>query len=107
VYLKSAAQMRKALAVLRDAPEVEDAYEGDQAASLFRLRRDRIGDLFVLARKDCVFGNLPELRTAVTVRTHGSRHEAQVPIVIHGRKVTGDAYAYNLDLTRQMEWESL
>jgi phosphonoacetate hydrolase len=107
VYLKSPAQMRKALAVLRGAPEVEDAYDGDQAASLFRLRRDRIGDLFVLARKDCVFGNLAELRTAVTVRTHGSRHEAQVPAVIHGRKAAAGQYAYNLDLTRQLEWESL
>lgn len=107
VYLKNKGQAQKAIQVLRETPEVEDAYDGDQAAAMFRLRRDRIGDLFLLARLDCVFGNLTETRKPVKVRTHGSRHEAQVPLFVYGRKVRGDAYTYGLDLTRQLEWEAL
>lgn len=105
VYLKKAAQSRKAIETLKAAPEVEDVYTGDEAAAMFRLRRDRIGDLFLLARKDCVFGNLVEASVPVKVRTHGSRHEAQVPLVIHGRKVIADHYSYNLDLTRHLDLE--
>ena len=39
------------------------------------------------------------------MRTHGSRHEAAVPILIHGRKVDLARYRYNFDLARYLEFE--
>lgn len=102
IYLHKPDESRKAIDLLRATPEVEDAYDGDTAAKLFRLYRPRIGDLFVLARKETVFGDLPELRKNVTVRTHGSRHEQAVPLIAFGRKVDWSKYEYNLDLTRNL-----
>ena len=102
IYLRNRTEAARAIAALKGAPEVEDAYNRDQTAKLFRLHKDRIGDLFVLARKNAVFGNLAELRTTVRVRTHGSRHEAAVPLVAHGRKVDLARYEYNVDLTRHL-----
>jgi hypothetical protein len=90
---------------LRAAPEVEDVFDRETAAREFRLLKDRIGDIFVLARKDAVFGELPELRKQVQVRTHGSRHEAHVPLIAHGRKIDWSRYRYNLDLTRNLTLE--
>lgn len=105
IYLKKAADTRPALDLLRQAPEVEEAYDGNSAARTFRLKRDRIGDLFILARKHMAFGDLPELRKTVSVRSHGSRHEASVPVVVHGRKFDLSRLEYSLELTRQLELE--
>jgi phosphonoacetate hydrolase len=102
IYLRTPAEATRAIAILKSAPEVEDAYARSDAARMFRLHRDRIGDIFVLARKDAVFGNLPQIRSATKVRTHGSRHEAAVPLIVHGRKVDLAAYKYNLDLTARL-----
>ena len=40
------------------------------------------------------------------MRSHGSRHEGQVPLIVYGRKVDMRKYEYNLDLTRNLiqEW---
>jgi phosphonoacetate hydrolase len=107
IYLRNPSQSAKAIAALKAAPEVEDAYSRLDAARVFRLHKDRIGDIFALARHDAVFGNLAALRTTVTVRTHGSRHEAVVPLIVHGRKVDLARYEYNLDLTRHLKLENL
>jgi phosphonoacetate hydrolase len=105
IFLARKSDTRRAIEVLRQAPEVEDAYAGDEAARLFRLKRDRIGDLFLLARKHMAFGDLETLRKPVHVRTHGSRHEAAVPVAVLGRKINLEALEYNLDLTRNLELE--
>jgi phosphonoacetate hydrolase len=105
IYLKDPRAISKALDVLRSAPEVEEAFDRATAASQFRLHKERIGDLFILATRESVFGDLPELRKPVRVRTHGSRHEAAVPVFAYGRKVDLSRYKYNLDLTRQLTLE--
>ena len=103
VYLKRAADLAAARNLLRDTPGVEEVYERDTAASRFRLRADRIGDLFLLGARHAVFGSLPAVRQEVAVRSHGSRHEQAVPILCYGRRVEDGALEYNLDLTRSMD----
>jgi hypothetical protein len=76
IYLKKPQESAKAIAALKAAPEVEAAYSKSEAAKLFRLHKDRIGDIFAIARKESVFGDLDTLRKPVRVRTHGSLHEA-------------------------------
>ncbi len=107
IYLRKPEDAPKAIAALKAAPEVEDAYGRTEAAKMFRLHKDRIGDVFVLARKDAAFGDLKELRSPVAVRTHGSRHEAAVPLIVHGRKPDLARYEYNLDLTRHLKLERI
>jgi phosphonoacetate hydrolase len=103
IYLKKPQESAKAIAALKAAPEVEAAYSKAEAAKLFRLHKDRIGDIFAIARKESVFGDLDTLRKPVRVRTHGSLHEAAVPLIIHGSKPDLNRYHYNLDLTRYLD----
>jgi phosphonoacetate hydrolase len=105
IYLKHSGDTARAMEILREAPEVEDVFDRATASRKFRLMKDRIGDLFLLARPAAVFGDMPELRKQVRVRTHGSRHEAAVPLIVHGRKLDGSDYRYNLDLTRHLTLE--
>jgi phosphonoacetate hydrolase len=105
IYLKRPGDAGKAIETLRGAAEVEDVFDRETAARKFRLMKDRIGDLFLLARRNAVFGELPELRKQVQVRTHGSRHEAAVPLIAFGRKLDWSRYRYNLDLTRHLTLE--
>ncbi|MEX2264841.1 MAG: alkaline phosphatase family protein [Bryobacteraceae bacterium] len=107
LYLKRREDTHKAIDTLRGAPEVEEVFDREAAARKFRLMKDRIGDLFILARRSAVFGEVPELRRQVQVRTHGSRHEAAVPILAYGRKLDWSRYQYNLDLTRHLSLERI
>lgn len=103
IYLEKPSEADRAMTVLRAAPEVEEVYPRAEAALRFRLLAGRIGDVLILARKPSVFGELDQLRKPVRVRTHGSRHEASVPVLVHGRKVNLGHHRYNFDLTRQLE----
>lgn len=105
LYLRNPSETSKAIRVLRSAPETDQAFTRAEAAKKFRLLASRIGDIFVLAKKDAVYGELDSIRKTVKVRTHGSLHEATVPIFIHGRKVDLSRYEYNLDLTRHLDLE--
>ncbi len=105
LYLQKPGDATRAIELLRATPEVEEAYPRGEAARQFRLLSGRIGDVMILAGKNAVFGELDQLRKKVRVRTHGSRHEATVPILIHGRKVDLSRYRYNFDLTRYLEFE--
>ncbi len=105
VYLKNKADRRKAADVLKAEAGIEEVYDNGSAAREFRLHPDRIGDLFLLAAKEICFGDLDSEREATKVRTHGSRHEAAVPLIIHGRKVDFARYEYNVDLTRNLSMD--
>jgi phosphonoacetate hydrolase len=102
VYLKRRADLQKAQEVLAATQGVDEVHRRADAARRFRLRPDRIGDLFLLAARHVVFGDLPAARQEVRVRSHGSRHEEAVPLLCHGWKVEAAHLRYNLDLTRRM-----
>jgi phosphonoacetate hydrolase len=103
VYVKDPKQVMKTAQVLRETPGVEEVHSREDAVREFRLHKDRVGDWFVLAKKSVAFGSLPHEREKVQVRSHGSRHEATVPVLAWGRKVDPKRYQYNLDLTRNLE----
>lgn len=102
VYLDRPSDVGKAFELLKHTAGVEEIYKAADAARLFHLAADRIGDLFLLAPKDSAFGELQEPREPAKVRSHGSRYEAQVPLLAYGRKVKFEDYTYNLDLTRRL-----
>ena len=60
VFLQRAMDLPKAIEALHAAPGVEEVYASDEAVRQFRLHPDRIGDIFVLADQDTVFGELTE-----------------------------------------------
>ena len=59
-----------------------------------------------LKAADVVFGNLERTREDVDIRSHGSRHEATVPILCYGREVDASLYRRNIDLTRNFVWDA-
>lgn len=99
VYCQPSHAAATAAALLRRHPAVEDVWTRDEAAARFQLCPERIGDLMVLARKDALFGELPDTEAAVHLRSHGSRHEGLVPII--GTTTLGyGPYRYNCDVTQ-------
>jgi phosphonoacetate hydrolase len=105
IYVKSPKDVERAAALLRQQEAVEQVLSNQEAASRFLLKADRIGDLLVLARKDCVVGDLDSVAEDVKIRSHGSLHETTVPILCYGRKVERADYEYNLDITRRFQWD--
>jgi phosphonoacetate hydrolase len=102
VYLQNPSQIALAGEILQAEPGIEEIYGRAEAAERFRLRANRIGDWFLLAAADTVFGDLESSREDVAVRSHGSRHEEQVPILLCGSGVREAAPEYNLEVTRAL-----
>ena len=105
VYLQNPGDLERTLDLLRAVPGVDELHLRQEAAQEFQLQPDRIGDIFLLAQKDIVFGDIEHPREEVSIRSHGSRHEAAVPIVCYGRSFDASAYRRNFDITRNFEWE--
>lgn len=102
VYLERQADTPKAWEVLRSVPGIEEIHERAEAARRFRLRKNRIGDFFLLGARHVAFGALLAARQEIRVRSHGSRHEQAVPILCYGREIDATRLEYNLDLTRRL-----
>jgi phosphonoacetate hydrolase len=85
VYLKSPADTGKAVRALGKIEGVEEALTRDEAARKYRLNPHRIGDVWVTAAKDVVFGHAAREREALPkgYRAHGSAHELDIPCVIY------------------------
>jgi len=85
VWLNRAADEDAVASVLRGLPGVETVLARGEAADMFHLHPGRIGDLAVLGDASTVFGGLPEGQESETLppeyRSHGSQHEASVPLV--------------------------
>ncbi len=98
----SDARLARALAALEETPGVEEAYTREQAAAMFSLRPERIGDLFVLGTRESVFGQFEAKEREVSVRSHGSRHESRVPIIGWNSATPASEYRENLDVVRHL-----
>jgi phosphonoacetate hydrolase len=85
VYLKFPADSDKVIKVLRDVPEIEELLPRADAARKYKLNPHRIGDLWLTAVKDAVFGHSTEEREKLPrdYRSHGSSHELDIPCFIH------------------------
>ncbi len=100
IFLDERGDSARAIALLRDAPGVEEVYTAAQAAETFKLHRDRIGDIFVLADCDTVFGELEQTQMDVRLRSHGSRHESYVPVIGYNSTWRAEDFSYNVDVGR-------
>jgi phosphonoacetate hydrolase len=104
VYLENMAQLAEAVALLKSEPGVESVWEREAAAMEFQLYRDRIGDLFVLASEDTVFGSLPSARENVSVRSHGCLHTRPIPVIGYGPGLPKTPFKFNYEAANWIEW---
>jgi phosphonoacetate hydrolase len=107
VWLNKPTDAPAATTLLRGLKGVEAVLTRAEAARRFHLKPERIGDLVVLGDKETVFGDLDgELEDLPPgFRTHGSLHEATVPVVIYnalGTLPAADRVQVNFDLTRTL-----
>ena len=100
VFLKDRADTGQAIQVLLNTSGIEEVYSAEDAARTFRLHRERIGDLFVLADETTVFGELETAVEPTEVRSHGSRHESYVPIIGYNSPWARTDFGYNVDVGR-------
>ena len=99
LYL-SGDQVEPALAVLAETDGVDEALDREQAAVRFHLMPDRIGDIMVMAGPRVVFGDPQQVDLPPRLRSHGSLHEAIVPIIGWGGSFHGHQFRENVDLGR-------
>jgi phosphonoacetate hydrolase len=85
VYLKAPADADRVEKALRQVEGVEEVLARAEAARKYRLNPHRIGDLWVTATKEVVFGHAQREREALprTYRSHGSVHERDIPCFIY------------------------
>ena len=87
---------------------VEEVIDRNEAVARFHLPGDYIGDLMVFGDRDTVFGDLETSREELPgdYRAHGSLHEADVPLFIHGwngELPPDESFTHNLHLTRFLQ----
>ena len=104
IFLRELDMVDEATGLLLAEPGVESVWTRDRAAAEFALHRDRIGDLFVLADRKTVFGDLPAPRQEVAVRSHGGLHTRSVPIIAHGPAVPKEPFARNYEAMAWIDW---
>jgi phosphonoacetate hydrolase len=105
VHLNDPGDAPRVAAVLQSLDGTERVLTREQAAREFHLMASRIGDLVVLGDRDTVFGNLEQDEMELLppdYRSHGSLHEADVPLIIHNARNAPPAgyFRVNLDLAR-------
>lgn len=98
IFLENRSDFERAVQTLLNTAGIEDVHSAEDAARIFRLHPDRIGDIFVLADKDTVFGELDVMSESVSVRSHGSRHESYVPIIGYNSPWSATDFEYNLNI---------
>jgi phosphonoacetate hydrolase len=107
VWLKSPEDAPRAIEIIRGLQGVESVLTRQEAARRFHLMPERIGELVVLGDKETVFGEMETEFEALppTLRTHGSLHETEVPLIIYNASGTlppADRLQYNFDMTRDL-----
>jgi phosphonoacetate hydrolase len=109
VWLRKPSDAATAVKLIKGLAGVEAVLTRDEAARKFHLMPERIGELVVLGDHETVFGELDPPNEVEhlpsTFRTHGSLHEAKVPLVIFNASGTlppADSIQTNFDLTRTL-----
>ncbi len=87
-----------ALEVLRNIDGVEEALSRQDAASRFKLMPERIGDIMVLGAQDVVFGNPLAVAIPPKLRSHGSTHELDIPVIAYGQGLNAAHFTENRSL---------
>jgi phosphonoacetate hydrolase len=106
IYLNSPGDARRATDLIHGLEGVEDVLTRKEAADRFDLMPSRIGDLVVLGDKDTVFGELATETEpmASDYRTHGSIHEAVVPLIVHNAEspLEPTSLRFNYDVAKHL-----
>jgi len=105
VYLKKSQDAEKVREILAELKGCERVLTRAAAAQEYKLMASRIGDLVVWGDADTLFGEMDMEETSFSageLRSHGSEHERNIPLLIYNAKnaPSSDYFQHNLDLAR-------
>jgi phosphonoacetate hydrolase len=105
IWFKRSVDLQTVWEVCWSLEGVEGVLSREEAVRQFRLPGEYVGDLMVLGDRETVFGDLEKTgeELSPTYRAHGSLHEVDVPLIIHGwdgELPPSDTFSHNLCLTR-------
>ncbi len=104
VYLQSPQDAPRVREIFGATKGVERVLSREEAARDYKLMPARIGDLVVWGDQDTVFGEM-DMESEIfsgNLRSHGSLHEIEVPLIVYNAKNAPAAsyFQRNLDLAR-------
>lgn len=102
VYVKDSAQKEAVYEHLRVYEFVESIYTREEAITELGLPGDHIGDFVLFGVQEVAFGELEAEELAVTVRTHGSKFEQDIPLIAVNARRKAEQYERNFDVVRYM-----
>ena len=104
VYLQKPQDEARVREILGETKGVERVLSREEAAREYKLMASRIGDLVVWGDQDTLFGEMDMGLEDVAgkVRSHGSLHEIEIPLILYNAKGAppADYFQRNLDLAR-------
>jgi len=87
---------------LKSYPFVESIFTREEAIEQIGLPGEHIGDFVIFGDKDVAFGELENEELEVTVRTHGSKFEQDIPLIAFHARRDAKQYERNFDIVRYM-----
>jgi arylsulfatase A-like enzyme len=93
LYFEDPGQAREARAALRGTPGIDEVVPNAEAHR-DHLPAERVGDLICWAARDVALGvwaDGPTSRDETGLRSHGSKHEQRIPMLLAGPGVRGGA----------------
>lgn len=106
VYVNDTSELENTYYALKLIKGVKKVLTKDEAAELYHLHPDRIGDFVVFGDSITVFGSLENRQTTEKLpesyRSHGSQYELNVPLLIYNADnlPPKEYFNFNIDLTR-------
>ena len=104
IYLKNADDSDRVREIIGELKGCARVLTRAAAAHEYRLMAPRIGDLVAVGDQDTLFGEMDTKQENFSgdLRSHGSEHELNIPLLIYNVKNTppADYFKQNLDLAR-------
>lgn len=104
LYLGKPTEPEQVLKLLESQSAVEKILPAKEAAKMYHLPEEEIGDYVAFAAKGCAFGEVEGHRLHTDkVRTHGSLYEREVPLIAIGSAKPESEYIYSKDIVRHLD----
>ena len=88
----------EAVAILRETAGVHSAFSREEAVREYHLHPDRMGNIFVNAEKNVVFGDPTQIEMRIGLRSHASIHEQAIPLIAYNSDLNPDDVEENRHL---------
>lgn len=90
--------IEKSLNILKNIDGVDRVLDSNTASEVYKLHKERIGQIIVSGAKDTVFGDTSKIKLPKGLRSHGSEHEMDIPLIAYNLSNTKYKFNENIDI---------